>query len=125
MRGSPIVIGDNSPEALALERDNPPQADWIALRGDGRVMVQTFGPSPDLRLIQHRLYYRDSSRPDPPERYPGQHPGVGYLTTGWRNLAGGAHQVDSLSAVLPGYYAPETFLRELERPPKVTIRAPQ
>jgi hypothetical protein len=123
MTGPPIVIGDDSAEAVALERDDPPPANWIALRGDGRVMVQTFRPSPDLRLIQHRLYYRDSSRPDPPERYPGQHPGVGYVTTGWRNLAGGTHEVDSLSVILPGDYSPRTFLRELETPPVVKIRA--
>ncbi|MGH7934126.1 MAG: hypothetical protein ACREQN_13325 [Candidatus Binataceae bacterium] len=124
MTSPPIVVGSDSPAEQALEHANPgPLADWIALRGDGRVMVQTLKPSADLALIDRRLYYRNNDTPDPPERYPGQHPGIGYVTTGWRNLSSGPHEIDSFFVIAPGQYNAALLVEELGNAPMVTVRA--
>lgn len=123
MHQPPIMVGSGSPAEIALEdADPPPLANWIALRGYGHLMVQTFKPTPALALIQKRLYYRYSSKPDPPETYPGQYPGVGLITTGWRNLSSGTHIIDSYFVIAPGDYSPSALVRELSVQPTVTIK---
>ncbi|MGH8013562.1 MAG: hypothetical protein ACREQ4_13785 [Candidatus Binataceae bacterium] len=123
MKEAPIAVGSQSVAEKALEHERPgPQAKWVALRGDGRIMIQTLKPSPDLAIVHRYLYYRYSNTPDPPEKYPGQHPGIGYMTTGWRNLSSGAHVVDSYFVIANGSYSPARFLKELATPPRVTVR---
>jgi hypothetical protein len=122
MTSPPVVIGSNSPAEQELNRaGNSSLIEWIALRGNDRLLLQTLRPSPDLKLISRRLYYRDSSRPDPPERYPGEHPGVGYVTSGYRNLSRGSHMFDSLFVIAPGNSDPSTLMREIGTPLTVTV----
>ena len=97
MTSPPVMIGSNSPAEQALEDPGVRwPIEWIAMRGDDRLMLQTLRPSPDLQLISRMLYYRNSNVPDPPERYRGEYPGVGYITTGYSNLGSGSHMFDSL-----------------------------
>jgi hypothetical protein len=123
MRGEPVVTLSGSKRELALMNASPPpKARWLALEGQNHLMFQTFSPSFDLSLIDQRLYYVDSSTPDPPETYPGQHPGVGYVTTGWTNLSGGAHVLDSLFVIVRDNYQPSQLRAEIKVHPRVNVR---
>jgi hypothetical protein len=124
MTSAPVLIGSNSRSEEALENSEAHwPIDWIAMRGNDRLMFQTLRPSPDLELITRTLYYRNSNVPDPPERYPGEHPGVGYITTGYRNLSSGPHTFDSLFIVAPGSCAPRELMREIATPLNVAVHA--
>jgi hypothetical protein len=122
MTSPSVVIGSNSSaeQELGYIADGMP-IDWIALRGRDRLLLQTLRPSPDLKLIRRLLYYRNSDKPDPPERYPGEHPGVGYITTGYRNLGSGSHTFDSLLIIAPGSCDPSTLMREIGTPLSVKV----
>jgi len=116
------MIGSNSSAEQALEKHEVRwPIDWIALHGDDRLMLQTLRPSPDIKLISRILYYHNSSVPDPPERYPGEHPGIGYITTGYRNLSSGSHTFDSLFIIAPGSCNPRTLMHEIGTPLSVTV----
>jgi hypothetical protein len=124
----PVVIGSNSPAEREIESTTDgPNVEWMALRGQDRLLVQTLRPSPDVKLIRRALYYSNSTEPDPPEQYPGQHPGVGYITTGYRNLGGGSHTFDSLFVIAPGTYDAPGLIRELSTPALIHVHdaAPQ
>jgi hypothetical protein len=118
----PVIISSNSqPEQQLSSGQNPTSLNWIALRGSGHLLLQTLRPSPDLKLIRRMIYYRDSTNPDPPERYPGEHPGVGYITSGYSNLSRGSHTFDSLFVIAPGDCDPSTLMREIATPLTVTV----
>jgi hypothetical protein len=95
--------------------------EWIAMRGDDRLMLQTLRLSPDLQLISRLLYYRNSNVPDPPERYRGEHPGVGYITTGYSSLGSDSHMFDSLFVIAPAGCDPQRLMREIGTPLSVTV----
>jgi hypothetical protein len=118
----PLKIGN--PE---MERRIPPPGStlisWIAIRGARRTAVQTLAPTPDLPLLRRQLYFNnDPRRPDPPERTPGEHPGIGYVITGWEKLESGVHTFDSLLITTPADYSPDVLLKELHNAAAVTVR---
>jgi hypothetical protein len=117
-----FVIGCNSAAERELnEADGGKSTEWIALRGDHRLLLQTLRPSPDVNLIRRMLCYRNSDDPDPPERYPGEYPGVGYVTTGYRNPSRGSHTFDSLFIIVPGNRDPWGLMREIGTPLTVKV----
>ncbi len=107
----------------AAVRDKPPDANWIALKGAGQVVIQTFMPSRDLARLRRRLYLgrtaptADSSRPG------GGRLEIGYLITGWEELAPGMHGLDSMLIVLPDRASPEAVARQLAAPPRLSVSA--
>ncbi len=122
MSGAPLKIGDAAAERELVARSPPPAVGWIALRGQGRTVIQTIAPAPDLEVLDRRLYFHDDPlTPDPPERVLGEHPGIGYEITGWENLGRGRHDLDSMLIVAPGDYDPDVLLKELSAPPRVTV----
>ena len=58
---APIGIDDEPAVRPIRVLADAPAADWLALRGDRRLMMETFAPSEELSLIERRLYY--SARP--------------------------------------------------------------
>jgi hypothetical protein len=118
MSGPPIEIGDSSSERAVEMRDSPPSATWLALRGEGKLMLQTFRPSPDLAVVQPQLYFRDPS-PDTPDEPDA--PAIGFLMTGWQDLSSGTHQLNPLLIVVPDDYSPEALSREIEAQPTVRV----
>jgi hypothetical protein len=123
MNGGALKIGD--PKLLELPKSSPPPIEWIALRGGGRVLIQTIAPASDLQLLDRRLYFNDDpSTPDAPERVRGEHPGIGYAMTGWENLAAGSHTLVSMLIGAPADYDADILLKEYQTPPKVAVRAP-
>jgi hypothetical protein len=114
--------------ALTAElRDDEPEVRWLALRGGGRIIMQTFMPSPDFATLRRRLYYCDGKvAANKSERATSSCAGgglqIGYLMTGWENLAAGTHRVDSILMILADRAEPDTVARELTTPPTVTER---
>jgi len=121
MNDGALRIGD--PRLNATTQTDRPRIEWIALRGGGRMIIQTIAPTSDLTLLDRRLYYSDHpDRSDAPERVPGEHPGIGYSMTGWENLASGSHTLTSLLIDAPENYDADVLLKEYQQPPRVTIR---
>ena len=119
----PLKIGNQEMEQRLLALGSVPIS-WIAIRGAGRTTVQTLAPTPDLPLLNRRLYFNDTpNRPDPPEHIPGEHPGIGYVITGWEKLESGVHRFDSLLITTRADYSPDVLMEELLSPPVVTVRA--
>ncbi|MGO9605313.1 MAG: hypothetical protein ACLQAT_18310 [Candidatus Binataceae bacterium] len=112
----PVRIGDAKMEE-AIAHAPAASVSWIAFRGHGHTTIQTLAPTPDLPLLNRQLYFRDDpNTPDPPERVRGEHPGIGYVITGWEKLESGTHTFDSLLITTPGDYSPDVLLEELHTP---------
>ncbi len=122
MEQSAVRIGEPEAQHQSLEKPAP-NADWVALRGDGRLMLQTFLPTPDLLQIKPQLYYRHglpawgTPRVDRIE-----HNVVGTVMTGWENLSRSAHRFDPVMISAPDSYNPDLLLKELSAPLLVTVR---
>jgi hypothetical protein len=88
--------------------------------------MQTFTPSPDFATLRRRLYYCDGAAADPSRQRSSDCEGgalqIGYLMTGWENLAPGVHRVNSILMVLPARAEPDVVARELEIAPVVSVR---
>lgn len=120
MQGSPIAVGD--PKLAQSIRTDPPKVEWIAIRGNHRVLVQMIAPTSDLELLDRRLYYnQDAPKPDPPERVHGENPGIGYRITGWENLSSGTHQLLSMLIGASADYDPALLLKEYVTQPQITV----
>lgn len=121
---TPLVVGETDANRIAQIESNPPYVRWLALRGDGKTVIQTFMPSPDLDVVRTRLYYCD------PRLAPNASDGctdatvrIGYSSTGWENLSAGTHRLESLLVVLPENTDAREVSRQLLEPPSVTMRA--
>jgi hypothetical protein len=118
----PLKIGNQEMEQRLAAMGSVPIS-WIAIRGAGRTTVQTLAPTPDLPLLNRQLYFNDApNRPDPPEHIRGEHPGIGYVITGWEKLESGVHAFDSLLITTRADYSPDVLLEELHSPPVATVR---
>ncbi|MGH7915192.1 MAG: hypothetical protein ACREPW_11185, partial [Candidatus Binataceae bacterium] len=128
MQGRPLEPGTQSAAGAAAEisRD-PPEVKWLALKGDGKIVMQTFKPSPDLATLRRRLYYCDgTAAPDTSRQTSSDCAGaalqIGYLVTGWENLSAGAHRINSVLMVLPSSANPDAVARELTTTPSVSVQ---
>ena len=114
MERQPFEPGAGSAAATSKIRREPPEVKWLALRGGGKIVMQTFTPSPDLATLRRQLYYCDgtaagyipatsdySGSDDTGSDCTGGALQIGYSMTGWENLAAGTHRVDSVLMVLP------------------------
>ncbi len=117
---NPVGIGDGT--AAAVD-DNTP-ADWLALRGDGRLMLQTFAPSPELDLIKRNLYYHaePTAAPDATAQSIPLAAAIGIETDGWERLSGGSHRFNPLLISVPENYGAERAIAEASIAPVVTVR---
>jgi hypothetical protein len=90
-------------------------------------VMQTFTPSRDFATLRRRLYYCNGAAPVDASRQAssdceGGALQIGYLMTGWENLAPGTHRVNSVLMVLPDSAEPDAVARELEIAPVVNVR---
>ncbi|MGH7780016.1 MAG: hypothetical protein ACREQR_09325 [Candidatus Binataceae bacterium] len=122
MDDPPLAIGSADAYKLAALRRDPPSADWIALTGDGKIVTQTFMPSPDLAAVRLQLYYCDGALlAEESDNCTGDTLQIGYLMTGWENLSAGTHRLESLLLVLPDDQNPRQVARELATPPTLAV----
>jgi hypothetical protein len=118
--------------AAAEIRRDPPEVKWLALKGGGKIVMQTFMPSPDLATLRRQLYYCEGkAASDTSRRMSSDYAGsdctgaalqIGYSMTGWENLAAGTHRVDSVLMVLPESADADAVARELATQPVVSVR---
>ncbi|HVB79390.1 MAG TPA: hypothetical protein VNE82_05485 [Candidatus Binataceae bacterium] len=107
--------------ALAAEiRNDPPEVKWLALKGGGKIVMQTFTPSPDFAILRRRLYYCDPAAAASPD-CAGTALQIGYLMTGWEKLASGTHRVNSVLMVLPSGADPDAVAQRLTTAPVVRV----
>jgi hypothetical protein len=122
--GGSLTVGDASTNTVAQIQQHPPDVRWLALRGDGKTIIQTFMPTPDLNVVRPQLYYCDGrSSSDASYRCGDATLRIGYLTSGWENLSAGTHRLKSLLIVLPADADPNQVARQLAQPPTVTVTA--
>lgn len=122
MRRAPLSLDAADPGVIAKIEHDPPHVQWLALRGGGKTVIQTFMPSPDLDVVRPQLYYCDGMSPSAASRgCTGATLQIGYLMTGWENLAAGTHRLNSLLLVLPDDADPSRLARELATEPVVTV----
>lgn len=114
----PLQIGDGTTVAVG---NNTP-ADWLALRGDGHLMLQTFASSRELALIKRRLYYRAAPAVAGTTRSAALAAGVGIETDGWQRLSGGSHRFNPLLISVPEGYGAKRAIAEASTAPLVTVR---
>jgi hypothetical protein len=118
----PVEIGESTATAVG---DATPAA-WLALRGDGRVMFQTFASSDDLSLISRDLYYRAQGQgADGIQQSSAQAPlpaAIGIETEGWQRLSTGPHRFNPLLISVPEGYGAARAIAEATTPPVVTVR---
>jgi hypothetical protein len=119
---SPVEFADGAAAQFA-GFDAAPPAQWLALRGGGRLMLQTFAPSPELDLIQRRLYYRSLQPAGAGQANSSALPAaVGIQTDGWERLGGGSHRFNPLLISVPEDYGAEHLMAEAAAAPAVTVR---
>jgi hypothetical protein len=119
---APIEIGDEPAAGPVTVLARAPAADWLALRGDGRLMMETFVPSEELSLIERRLYYSASPPRGPAEPVAALPAAGGIHTTGWERLSGGPHQFNPLLISAPVSYGAKRVIQEASTAPVVTVR---
>jgi hypothetical protein len=114
----PIAIGQG-----AAKLDGDTTAKWLALRGNGRLMLQTFAPSPELDQIKRALYFRAEPCPVEAAPCPVLAAAVGIQTEGWQRLPGGPHRFDPLLISAPEDYGARKAIDEASTAVVVTVRA--
>lgn len=115
------ALAANGSALTTMIGDDPPEARWLALKGRGRIVMQTFTPSPDFAALRRRLYYCDGAAAASADCARGGLQ-IGYSMSGWENLAAGAHRVDSVLLILPDGAKPEAVVPELSSAPLVSVR---
>ena len=81
-----------------------------------------------LATVKRQIYAVADSRPDPPERLPGDCPGVGYTLTHWRGIGRGSYWSNTVVRAFDHYSAGEVqvFLYSVANPLRVSVgRAPE
>lgn len=120
---APLDFGDGSAARRIAGPGEAPAAQWLALRGGGRLMLQTFAPSAELDLIKRRLYYRGFAPiPAGSAQSTAVAAAVGIQTDGWERLGGGSHRFNPLLISVPEGYGAEHVIAEATTAPVVTVR---
>jgi hypothetical protein len=113
----PVEISANTPAVVG----NATPTEWLALRGDGRLMLQTFAPDAELGLINRSLYYQAGPASGPAQSV--LPAAVGIQTDGWQRLSGGSHRFNPLLISVPAGYGIDHAVAESFIMPVVTVRA--
>jgi hypothetical protein len=114
----PVPIGDHT----AAEVGDATPADWLALRGYGRVMLQTFASSDGLSLINRHLFYQALPPPAHGMQQSALAAAVGIDTDGWQRLSAGSHRFNPLLISVAEGYGADRAIAEAEHSPIVTVR---
>jgi hypothetical protein len=110
----PLELDEANRAPMTEIHRNAPDARWLAIRGDGKIVVQTFMPSPDLALLRLQLYLCDGRpAPDAMEGCTDPTLQIGYTMSGWEKLSAGQHRLESVLMVLPETANPDRLTAEL------------
>jgi hypothetical protein len=117
---NPLELGKGA--SLPIKSTQAPAAKWLAVRGDGRLMIGTVMPSPELSLIDERLYYRAAPLSDGSQTHD-LPAAVGIASTGWERMPSGPHLFNPLMISVPEDSVPARIIAESLVAPIVTVRA--
>lgn len=125
MTGPPVRIGDVG-SLRDLERSGHlPEINWVAIRGEHRIVLQTFKPTPDLMHLRQRLYLQAGANLADKAEASAQksvHTAVGATLTGWEELSSGWHYFNVVVINVPDSYSPQTIVAELLQEPIIKLR---
>jgi len=123
-----LFTAGNQPEAIGCHRGagdlGGRRTDWFGMTGPAGTFVHALRFGPTLRnTVESRLFVTAAAAPDPPERVPGNCPGVGYELTHWAGVGRGTHQIDMVIRAFD-HYQPgdeQAFLAALDQPLRVGV----
>jgi hypothetical protein len=130
LRNSRVFANGRQAEPIGCDQPAPDAngtaTNWFGVTGPEGTFVQALRVSPTLQTLHSALYAVANRTPDPPERVPGNCPGVGYTLTQWSGMGRGTHQIDmvirAFEQFVPG--DEQTFLASLQHPLVVNVRPP-
>ncbi len=98
---------------------------WFGVTGPEGTFVHALRVSPTLQTLHSALYASADRTPDPPERVPGNCPGVGYTLTEWGGMSRGTHQINMVIRAFDDFTPGDerAFLASLQHPLVTTVRA--
>jgi hypothetical protein len=127
LRNGRVFTREHAPVPIGCDLPQPPvngvETNWFGLTGPEGTFVQDLLLSPDLRTVKVQLYAVADPAPDPPERVPGNCPGLGYTLTHWQGIGRGDYWSDTIVHAFAQYESTEVqnFLFRLEHPVGVTV----
>jgi hypothetical protein len=129
LHNSRVFADGHRPEPIGCDQPAPDvngiATNWYGVSGPEGTFVQALRVSPTLQTLHSALYAAADPTPDPPERVPGNCPGVGYTLTGWGGMSRGTHQIDMVIRAFE-HFAPgdeQAFLASLQHPLVTSVRA--
>ena len=116
----PVPIGCDQP----MPNVNGVATNWFGMTGPEGTFIHALRVSPTLQTLHSALYAVADRTPDPPERVPGNCPGVGYTLTEWGGMSRGRHQISMVIRAFE-HFAPgdeQAFLASLQHPLEIRVR---
>ena len=117
---APVPIGCDRP----LPAVNGIATNWFGVTGPEGTFIHALRVSPTLQALHSALYAIADRTPDPPERVPGNCPGVGYTLTEWGSMSRGTHQLNMVIRAFE-HFVPgdeQVFLASLQHPLLTSVR---
>jgi hypothetical protein len=128
LRDARIFADGHAPVPIGCEQPAPDingiAASWFGVTGTDGTFIHALRVSPTLETVHKVLYAVADRAPDPPERVPGNCPGVGYTLTDWAGMGRGTHQIDMVIRAFE-HFAPgdeQPFLAALRQPLIISVR---
>ncbi|HVO26434.1 MAG TPA: hypothetical protein VMW56_22720 [Candidatus Margulisiibacteriota bacterium] len=129
LRDSRIFANGQPPEPIGCDHPAPGvngiATNWFGVTGPEGTFVHALRVSPTLRTLRSALYAVADRSPDPPERVPGNCPGVGYTLTQWGGMSRGTHQISMVIRAFEHFVPGDerAFLASLDNALLTTVRA--
>src|SRR5262249_2095856 len=98
---------------------------WFGMTGPEGTFVHVLRLSSTLQGLHRTLHAVANRTPDPPEREPGNCPGVGYTVTEWSGVGRGTHQISMVIRAFDQFTPGDesVFLRDLQAPLVTSVTA--
>lgn len=119
---APVPIGCDQP----LPQVNGIATTWFGVTAADGTFIHALRVSPTLQALRSSLYAVADRTPDPPERVPGNCPGVGYTLTEWSSMSHGTHRLNMVTRAFE-HFTPgdeQAFLTSLQNPLMTTVGPP-
>jgi hypothetical protein len=129
LRDARVFADGHDPVPIGCDQPAPDingiATDWFGVTGTDGTFIHALRVSPTLATLHRALYAVANRTADPPERVPGNCPGVGYTLTNWGGMGRGTHQIERVIRAFD-HFAPGdqwAFLSSLQHPLITRVRA--
>jgi hypothetical protein len=129
LRNARIFADGHAPEPIGCDQPAPDingiATNWFGVTGPEGTFIHALRVSPTLKGLHSALYAVADRTPDPPERVPGNCPGVGYTLTEWSSMGRGTHQLSMVIRAFDHFVPGDerAFLSSLQHPLSISVRA--